>query len=62
VSDAGALGAVVENLLGQFPDKVEQYRSGKSGLMGFFVGQAMKATQGKANPQMVKDLLAEKLG
>ncbi|MFK7844717.1 MAG: glutamine--tRNA ligase/YqeY domain fusion protein [Rhodothermales bacterium] len=61
VSDSGALGAIVDELIGKFPDKVDQYRSGKTGLMGFFVGQAMKATQGKANPQMLKELLDEKL-
>ena len=61
VSDTGALGSIVENLMRQFPDKVEQYRSGKTGLIGFFVGQAMKATQGQANPQVLKELLAERL-
>ena len=61
VSDTGALSSIVDELIGNFPDKVEQYRSGKTGLMGFFVGQAMKATSGKANPQVLKGLLEEKL-
>jgi aspartyl-tRNA(Asn)/glutamyl-tRNA(Gln) amidotransferase subunit B len=42
-------------------DKVAEYRSGKDKLFGFFVGQVMKATQGKANPGMVNDLLKAKL-
>lgn len=62
VSDEGALGGIVEELFGKFPDKVEAYRSGKTGLIGFFVGQAMKATQGQANPQVLKKLLEERLG
>ena len=61
VSDTDALSSIVDELIGNFPDKVEQYRSGKTGLMGFFVGQAMKATSGKANPQVLKGLLEEKL-
>lgn len=62
VNDADALNAIADKLISQFPDKAEAYRSGKTGLIGFFVGQAMKASQGKANPQMVKELLMEKLG
>ncbi len=62
VSDAGALQPIVTSLVTRFPDKVAQYRDGKTGLMGFFVGEVMKETKGQANPQMVKDLLAEKLG
>lgn len=62
VNDSDALNAIADQLINQFPDKVEAYRSGKKGLIGFFVGQAMKASQGKANPQMVKELLMEKLG
>ena len=61
VNDADALGEVVEQLMDQFSDKVDAYRSGKTGLIGFFVGQAMKVTQGRANPQVVKELLAERL-
>ena len=44
------------------PDKVEQYRSGKTGLMGFFVGQVMREMGGQANPAVVNQLLAQKLG
>ncbi|MBT8131492.1 MAG: hypothetical protein KJO35_04425, partial [Gammaproteobacteria bacterium] len=44
------------------PTQLEQYRGGKDRLFGFFVGQVMKATQGKANPQQVNELLKKKLG
>ena len=44
------------------PDKVEQYKAGKEALFGFFVGQTMKAMQGKANPQVVNEILKAKLG
>ena len=43
-------------------DKVAEYRSGKDKLMGWFVGQVMRQTQGKANPQMLNDLLRKKIG
>ena len=43
-------------------DEVEAYRDGKTKLMGFFVGQAMKATGGKANPKALQEILGEKLG
>ncbi len=43
------------------PDEVKRYKEGKKQLIGFFVGQAMKASKGKANPKLVKDLITEKL-
>ena len=61
VSDTDALLEVVHGILNAFPDKVTQYQSGKKGLIGFFVGEAMKATKGAANPKVVKELLTEKL-
>lgn len=61
VSDAGAIETVVEALMAQFPDKVEEYRGGKKGLIGFFVGQVMREMKGQANPQVVNKVLAEKL-
>jgi len=61
VSDAGELEAIVDAVLAENPDKVEQYKGGKTGLMGFFVGQCMKATQGQGNPKLINQLLAEKL-
>ncbi|HZR82639.1 MAG TPA: Asp-tRNA(Asn)/Glu-tRNA(Gln) amidotransferase subunit GatB [Candidatus Binatia bacterium] len=61
VTDTGAIGQAVEAVLAQHADKVAEYRSGKDKLFGFFVGQVMKATAGRANPQAVNDLLRAKL-
>jgi aspartyl-tRNA(Asn)/glutamyl-tRNA(Gln) amidotransferase subunit B len=61
VSDASELGPVVDEILAANPGQVEQYRSGKEGLLGFFVGQVMKQTGGKASPQAVNELLRERL-
>ena len=61
VSDTGAIEAVVDAVLAENPDKVEQYRGGKTGLMGFFVGQCMKAMQGQGNPKVINELLGHKL-
>jgi len=62
VSDTGAIEAMIDEILAENQDKVEQYRGGKDKLFGFFVGQVMKKTQGKANPQVVNQLLRPKLG
>ncbi|RZV34803.1 MAG: Asp-tRNA(Asn)/Glu-tRNA(Gln) amidotransferase subunit GatB [Sphingomonadaceae bacterium] len=62
VSDTGAIEAAIDDILAANADKVEQYRGGKDKLFGFFVGQTMKAMQGKANPQVVNQLLKQKLG
>jgi aspartyl-tRNA(Asn)/glutamyl-tRNA(Gln) amidotransferase subunit B len=61
VSDASALDPVIERILAANAAQVEQYRSGKEGLLGFFVGRVMKETQGKANPKVVNERLREKL-
>ena len=61
VSDEAAVARVVDEVLAANPDKVEQYRGGKTALFGFFVGQVVRASQGKANPQVVQKLLAERL-
>lgn len=61
VSDAETLSAQVAQVLAANPDKVAAYRNGKEGLLGFFVGQVMKATQGTANPQLLNQLVKEKL-
>ncbi len=61
VSDAGAIEAVVDEVLASNPDKVEQYKGGKTGLIGFFVGQCMKQMQGQGNPKVINELLAQKL-
>ncbi len=62
LSDAGELEAVVDRVIERNPDETERYRDGKTGLIGFFVGQVMKETRGQANPQVVNELLREKLG
>lgn len=61
VTDTSELEPIIAKLIAEDPDKVEAYRDGKTGLMGFFVGQVMRETGGKANPQLVKELLEEKL-
>jgi aspartyl-tRNA(Asn)/glutamyl-tRNA(Gln) amidotransferase subunit B len=61
VTDTGAIEATIAEIINANPDKVAQYRSGKDKLFGFFVGQAMKATEGKANPQMLNELLSKHL-
>ncbi len=61
-SDTGAIEAAIDTILSQNADKVAEYRAGKEALFGFFVGQVMKAMQGKANPQLVNQLLRAKLG
>lgn len=61
VTDSAAIEKMIEDIIAQFPEQHEQYRSGKDKLFGFFVGQAMKVSKGKANPQQVNDILKEKL-
>ncbi len=61
VSDTGAIEAVVDQVIADNPDKVAEYQGGKDKLMGWFVGQVMKASQGKANPQMANEVLSRKL-
>jgi len=61
ISDEGSIVTAVEQVIAANPDKVAEYRGGKDKLFGFFVGQAMKATQGKANPQKLNELLRAKL-
>jgi aspartyl-tRNA(Asn)/glutamyl-tRNA(Gln) amidotransferase subunit B len=61
VTDTGAITAAVDEVLARNADKVAEYRAGKDKLLGFFVGQVMKATGGKANPQAVNDILRERL-
>jgi aspartyl-tRNA(Asn)/glutamyl-tRNA(Gln) amidotransferase subunit B len=62
VSDDGAILKVVDKVLEENPKMVEDYKSGKDKLFGFFVGQVMKAMAGKANPELVNQLLKQKLG
>jgi aspartyl-tRNA(Asn)/glutamyl-tRNA(Gln) amidotransferase subunit B len=62
VSDRGALEAAVAEAIARNPKQVEQVRGGKMQVLGFLVGQVMKATGGKANPQLVQELLRAALG
>jgi aspartyl-tRNA(Asn)/glutamyl-tRNA(Gln) amidotransferase subunit B len=61
VTDTGAIEAAVDAVIAANPDKVQQVKDGKTTLLGWFTGQVMKATQGKANPAMVNELLAKKI-
>ncbi|MBI2235304.1 MAG: Asp-tRNA(Asn)/Glu-tRNA(Gln) amidotransferase subunit GatB [Micavibrio aeruginosavorus] len=61
VTDTGAIEKIVDEVIAENPDNVAAYKSGKDKLFGFFVGQVMKKSQGKANPDMVNDLLKKKL-
>ena len=60
-SDPKELEAIIEKILTENKDKVDQYKSGKDKLFGFFVGQVMKVSGGKANPQLVNEILKKKL-
>lgn len=62
VSDSGAIEAEVDQVLQAYADKVAEYKGGKDKLFGFFIGQVMKATGGKANPGVVNEVLKKKLG
>ncbi len=61
VTDASAIESAVDAVIERCPDEVAAYKGGKKKLLGFFVGQVMKETRGKANPQMVNELLKKKL-
>jgi glutaminyl-tRNA synthetase len=62
VSDAEALAPIIAELLVAHPGKVEEYRGGKTGLLGFFMGQVMRRTGGKADPEITRELLERALG
>lgn len=61
VTDTGKIEALVDEVIEANPEQVEQYRAGREKVLGFFVGQIMKKSQGKANPQQVNDILRKKL-
>ncbi|PTY37052.1 aspartyl/glutamyl-tRNA amidotransferase subunit B [Saccharospirillum sp. MSK14-1] len=61
VTDTGAIEAMIDEVIAANPEQVEQYRSGKDKVFGFFVGQVMKASKGQANPGQVNQLLKDKL-
>ena len=62
ISDEGELERLVQDVLAENPGQVEEYRSGKTGLAGFFVGQVMRRSGGRANPQLVGELVNRTLG
>ena len=61
VTDSGAIEAIIDEVIAKNPGQLEQYRAGKEQLLGFFVGQVMQASRGKANPAQVNELLKAKL-
>jgi len=61
ITDTGAIEAIIDKIIADNQDQVEQYRSGKDKVFGFFVGQVMKEMQGKANPAEVNKMLKAKL-
>ena len=62
ITDSSAIEQAVSDIIARFPDQSEQVRAGQEKVIGFLVGQVMKATSGKANPQAVNDILRKKLG
>ncbi len=61
MTDSSALESIIDDIISSNLDQVKQFKDGNSKLLGFFVGQVMKATQGKANPKQVNQILNEKL-
>ncbi len=61
ITDAGAIGKLIDDIMAANPKQLADFRSGKDKLFGFFVGQAMKASDGKANPALLNELLKQKL-
>jgi aspartyl-tRNA(Asn)/glutamyl-tRNA(Gln) amidotransferase subunit B len=62
ISDSGAIERIVDEVIAASDKQVEQYKSGKTAVLGYLVGQVMKASKGKANPAAVNELLKKKLG
>jgi len=61
VSDSGFVEPIIDEVISDNPDEVEKYKGGKKALVGFFIGQVMKKSQGKANPKQVRELVTQKL-
>ena len=59
ISDEGAIKAIVEKIVLAHPKEIEAYKNGKTNLLGFFVGQVMKETKGRANPKTVNELVRQ---
>jgi aspartyl-tRNA(Asn)/glutamyl-tRNA(Gln) amidotransferase subunit B len=62
ISDTGALEKIVDEVIAQSPKQVEQYKAGKTTVIGYLVGQVMKLSKGQAKPTAVNELLKAKLG
>ncbi|MMZ67014.1 Aspartyl/glutamyl-tRNA(Asn/Gln) amidotransferase subunit B [compost metagenome] len=62
ISDPAQILPIIDKVIAENPENLEKYRAGNSRLMGFFVGQVLKATGGKANPKVVNQLVKERLG
>jgi aspartyl-tRNA(Asn)/glutamyl-tRNA(Gln) amidotransferase subunit B len=62
ISDTGALEKIIDEVIAGNVKQVEQYKSGKTTVLGYLVGQVMKASKGQANPGVVNELLRSKLG
>jgi aspartyl-tRNA(Asn)/glutamyl-tRNA(Gln) amidotransferase subunit B len=62
ITDTSAIERAIDEVMAKNPQQLADYRGGKDKLFGFFVGQVMKATQGKANPAQLNELLKRKLG
>jgi len=62
ITDTAAIEKIIDEVIAANPKQLEQYRGGKTTVMGFFVGQVMKLSKGQANPAMVNELLKKKLG
>jgi aspartyl-tRNA(Asn)/glutamyl-tRNA(Gln) amidotransferase subunit B len=61
ISDETALMDTIDKVISRFPKEVEEFKGGKEKLLGFFVGQVMKETKGKANPKLLNELLMKRL-
>ena len=61
ITDSGAIETLIDEVIAANPEQVEQFRAGKEKVLGFFVGQVMKESRGKANPGQVNALLRDKL-
>ena len=61
ISDPSKISPIIDEVIAKNPDNVAKFKAGNSKLLGFFVGQVLKATGGKANPKVVNELVAEKL-
>jgi len=61
MTDVGAIEDIIDGIIANNSEQVEQFKAGNTKLLGYFVGQVMKATQGKANPKQVNQILNDKL-